>query len=354
VLDWTISFGPITIGDAETLPAVNFTNLDVLSMPEIRSNDLTLIQRDGYWAGDDYMGGRTISLALEVQAKSVDEFNAANNLIARAFSPGVSGEIPFSFKIPGLANGREAYINARARRRSAPLDASFARLYCAYEVELFATDPIIYAAEETVVTIRNGTPSGPPARISVEGSRTTSPKITFTNVVNPRIVNAITNVGTTYTGSGTWTVDGPNYIPGERFLVLSDTGTPKDGDGRSQVAGHVGLMADYTVYLYDTMTQTVYAEIPFSALSYDYVMDEAGSATVELPIAAPKRDGNPLTPEDVRPIRTGIAIQRGTELVWGGLVWTYRLNLTARTIALSARGYLSYYAYRHTAVLGVK
>ncbi|QPB09555.1 minor tail protein [Streptomyces phage Sycamore] len=113
-------------------------------------------------------------------------------------------------------------------------------------------------------------------------------------------------------------------------------------------------MADYKVFLYDTMTQSVYAEVPFSSLSYDYTMDEAGSATVELPIAAPKRDGNPLTPEDVRPIRTGIVIQRGTELVWGGLVWAYRLNLTTRTIALSAQGYLSYYRYRHTAVKGVK
>ncbi|QPB09554.1 minor tail protein [Streptomyces phage Sycamore] len=229
MLDWTISYGPITIGDAETLPAVNFTNLDVLSMPEVRSNDVTLIQRDGLWAGDDYMGGRTISLSLEVQARDTEEFNAANNLIQRAFSPGVSGEAPFSFQLPGIANGRSAYVNARTRRRSAPLDASFARLYCAYEIELFATDPMVYASEETVVTIRNGSPSGPAARMTVEGSRSVKPQITFSGVTNPKLTNAISGIVNSYTGTGTWTVEGPSYGPGERFLVLSDSGTPKTG-----------------------------------------------------------------------------------------------------------------------------
>ncbi|QPB09775.1 minor tail protein [Streptomyces phage Shady] len=227
--DWTLSYGPITIGDAEALPAVNFTNLDVMSMPEVRTNDITLIQRDGYWAGDDYMGGRTVALSLEVQGKDSDEFNEAVNLIMRAFSPGVSGESPLTFKIPGVANGREAYVNVRTRRRSAPLDARFGRLYCAFEIELFATDPLIYATEETAVTIRNGTPSGPLARVLVEGSRTAETTIDFTGVTNPRIENAFTGVGTTYTGTGTFTTAGPKYIPGERFLVLKDSGTPKTG-----------------------------------------------------------------------------------------------------------------------------
>ncbi len=113
-------------------------------------------------------------------------------------------------------------------------------------------------------------------------------------------------------------------------------------------------MADYRIYLYNLKTQTVYAEIPFSALSYSYVMDEAGSATIEIPIGVPKVDGSPLTYADLFPVRTGIAIQRGTELVWGGLLWAYRLNLTARTIQLTASGYLSYYAKRHTGTNGVK
>lgn len=119
-------------------------------------------------------------------------------------------------------------------------------------------------------------------------------------------------------------------------------------------ARRVDLVATYRVLLYNMKTQAVYAEIPFSALSYSYVMDEAGSATVEIPIGVPKVNGTPITPADLFPVRTGIAIQRDAELVWGGLLWAYRLNLTTRTISLSASGYLSYWAKRQTGTNGVK
>ncbi|QPB09702.1 minor tail protein [Streptomyces phage Shaeky] len=109
----------------------------------------------------------------------------------------------------------------------------------------------------------------------------------------------------------------------------------------------------YRIYLYNTKTKAVFAEIPFSALSYSYVMDEAGSATVEIPIGVPRTDGQPLTPDDLMPVRTGVVIERDGALVWGGLLWAYRLNLTARTIALSAQGYLSYWAKRMTGANGV-
>ncbi|MFJ8394386.1 hypothetical protein [Streptomyces sp. NPDC094144] len=112
-------------------------------------------------------------------------------------------------------------------------------------------------------------------------------------------------------------------------------------------------MATYRVFLYNLKTQLVYAELPFSALSYGYTMDAAGTATLDIPIGVPKVDGKPLTPADLFPVRTGVAIQRGTELVWGGVLWAYRLNLSTRTISLSASGYLSYWAKRQTGVNGV-
>ncbi|QPB09776.1 minor tail protein [Streptomyces phage Shady] len=113
-------------------------------------------------------------------------------------------------------------------------------------------------------------------------------------------------------------------------------------------------MATYKVFLYNVLTQNVITEIPFAALSYSYVMDEPGTAEIEIPMTALKTDGNPLTPDDVFPVRTGIAIQRDSELVWGGLLWAYRADLAKRTLSLSAQGYLSYYRYRHTATAGVK
>ncbi|MEW1550953.1 hypothetical protein [Streptomyces tsukubensis] len=200
---------------------MNFTNFDVSSMPDIRSSDVTLIQRDGLWAGDDYIGGRTVNLSLEVQALDADEFGAAVNLVMRAFSPGVSGETQLRFRIPGLANGREAYVKARTRKRSNPLDASFARLSCAFEIELFATDPLIYAGEETSVTLRKGIPT----LVPIDGSRAAKPSIAFTNVVNPKLLDAEDGKTTfSHTGTGTFTVSGPNYTPGNRYITLTDSG----------------------------------------------------------------------------------------------------------------------------------
>ncbi|QDQ14319.1 hypothetical protein [Streptomyces spectabilis] len=112
-------------------------------------------------------------------------------------------------------------------------------------------------------------------------------------------------------------------------------------------------MAAYRVFLYNLRTQRVTGEVPFSALSYSYVMDEPGAATVEIPIDVAAKSGKPLKPNDLFPVRTGLVIERDGELVWGGVVWTYRLNLTTRTIALNAKGYLSYYEKRHTPTYGL-
>ncbi|WP_052509604.1 hypothetical protein [Kitasatospora griseola] len=208
--DWTISYGPLTLGNAEIMPAVNFTSFDPLTMPDIRSNDVELIQRDGLWAGDDYMGGRTIDLSLEVQGIDREEFNSAVNLVMRAFSPGVAGESKLSFKIPGLCNGREAYVMARTRKRSNPLDANFARLYCAFEIQLFATDPVVYAADVTTVTLAKNVP----ALVPFDGSLPTTPAVTFTGTTSPKILDAETGA-----------VAGPTYDPGNRYLKLTDSGT---------------------------------------------------------------------------------------------------------------------------------
>lgn len=107
-------------------------------------------------------------------------------------------------------------------------------------------------------------------------------------------------------------------------------------------------MADYNIYLYNVLTQTVTASVPASALSYGYTMDAAGTASIEIPIGVPKKNGSPLTQADLFPVVTGVAIERDGVLVWGGLVWAYAVDLSKRTITVTAQGYLSYFAKRNT------
>jgi hypothetical protein len=113
-------------------------------------------------------------------------------------------------------------------------------------------------------------------------------------------------------------------------------------------------VSEYIVHLYDIRTQEIYAQVATSAISYDYEMDAPGSANISIPMDVSKLDGTPLKPADIFPCRTAIAIQRGSELVWGGIVWQYNVDLSSRFIALDAGGYFSYYKYRHTNRAGVK
>ncbi|MGW0929562.1 hypothetical protein [Streptomyces sp. NPDC002644] len=109
----------------------------------------------------------------------------------------------------------------------------------------------------------------------------------------------------------------------------------------------------YTVYLYNTKTKAVFAQIPYSALTFDQELDASGSCSVTLPIDAPKLDGDPLTPDDLFPVGTGVVISRDDELVWGGILWAYRVDLSTRSLILTARGYLSYFEKRHTDAPGM-
>lgn len=111
-------------------------------------------------------------------------------------------------------------------------------------------------------------------------------------------------------------------------------------------------MNSYKVLLYNIRTQKVTATVPVSSLSYGYEMDAPGTCTFSIPLGALKATGHELTHEDLYPVRTGVAIQRGDELVWGGLVWSWRYNVRALSIEVNAAGYMSFYKYRHTPAHG--
>ncbi|MEU6684436.1 hypothetical protein [Streptomyces sp. NPDC046832] len=186
--DWTCEYGGLVMGLPDS--AVSIVGIDgLLSLPEVRSSDLVLVQRDGLWPGDDYLNGRTVTLTLEIYGSTREEFTAALNALQAAFMPGKE-ERPFRFLFPGVAGDRTGYVNARVRRRSAPLDLNFAYLTCNMVVELFSTQPYIYADSPRTVTARSYrrtvSPNGfvPPAvvpwNISTQGAQPVDPVTRFT------------------------------------------------------------------------------------------------------------------------------------------------------------------------------
>lgn len=118
--DWTCEFNGLVMGEPDS--AISIVGVDgLLSLPDVRTSDLTLVQRNGLWAGRDYLNGRTVTLTLEVYGNTREEFTEALNALQAAFTPGID-ESPFRFRFPGAAADQTAYVMARVRKRSAPLD----------------------------------------------------------------------------------------------------------------------------------------------------------------------------------------------------------------------------------------
>ncbi|WP_411144973.1 hypothetical protein [Streptomyces sp. x-80] len=150
--DWTCEFNGLVVGAPDS--AISIVAVDgLLSTPDVRTADLALVQRHGLWAGDDYLGGRTVTLTLEIYGTR-EEFTRALTQVQAAFLP-ATPERPFRFRFPGAAGDRTAVIKARTRKRSGPLDLNFAHRVCNVVVELFATDPTIYGQGARTVTVRS-------------------------------------------------------------------------------------------------------------------------------------------------------------------------------------------------------
>ncbi|WP_433858234.1 hypothetical protein [Streptomyces kronopolitis] len=222
--DWTCEFNGLVMGVPDS--AVSIVGVDgLLSLPEIRSSDLTIVQRHGLWPGRDYMNGRTVTLTLEVYGSTREEFTEALNALQAAFTPGVD-EIPFRFRFPGAAADQTAYVMARVRKRSAPLDLNFAYMTCNMVVELFSTSPYIVGDAPRIVTVRSsvtaqpatglttgetvpfvleaqGVTADPVSRFTEYGSVVARPVVEIRNASSPWLVDDVTGLwfGLSYAGN---------------------------------------------------------------------------------------------------------------------------------------------------------
>lgn len=121
--------------------------------PEVRTSDLQLASRHGLYPGADLLGGRAVTITVAVYAWSQADFAEAVAALRAAFQPGAAAESPLTFQLPGIAGGVTARINARARRAALPVTTQYHQLSATAVVELFATDPRIYADRESTVAV---------------------------------------------------------------------------------------------------------------------------------------------------------------------------------------------------------
>ncbi|WP_367140434.1 MULTISPECIES: phage distal tail protein [Streptomyces] len=201
--DWTCEYKGLVMGAPDS--PISIVAVDgLISLPDVRTSDLALVQRHGLWPGDDYMGGRTVTVTLEIYGSTPEEFSRAVTSVQAAFAP-EGPEAKFRFRFPGAAGGQTAYVLARSRKRSGLLDLNFAHLVCNVVVELFATAPEIRGDTDQRLELKSGADGQPSRsfRLTQHGAKTAMPVISITNAVNPVIENVTTGTrfGVTYTGA---------------------------------------------------------------------------------------------------------------------------------------------------------
>ncbi|MFE9026225.1 hypothetical protein ACFYOA_08175 [Streptomyces iakyrus] len=105
-------------------------------------------------------------------------------------------------------------------------------------------------------------------------------------------------------------------------------------------------MPDYEVLQVESQTGDVVASLPVTGITYSEVLNEAGSASVAMPL-------DEADPATLQPAQSALVVVRDGEPVWGGPVWTTSADLAAGTLTLNASGWFSYYKACYLASVGV-
>jgi Siphovirus-type tail component, C-terminal domain len=139
--DWELGFGSLLIADGS---AFSIANIDgIADIPDLRINDRSRLRRHGMLPGDDFLGGRSVVVDVEVFGTNDTDFNVQVAALKQALSPG-SVESPLTFKVPGVAGGGIRRLNVRPRKLALPVETKFYYRQPVASVEFFATDPRIY------------------------------------------------------------------------------------------------------------------------------------------------------------------------------------------------------------------
>lgn len=206
--DWMAEFNGLAVGDDEAISLVQIEGL--ADLPAVRSADRTILRRDGLHAGDDFLGGRSVVLTLELEADTDAGLATLVEAVGAAFQ--VGAEQALVFQVPGVAGGNKAQLWCRPRALSAPITLDWLYRMPIMRVQLAASDPRLYALTEgseadTLPTTEGGREFNevPPITFGAvstgglftctnDGTVLTWPVIKLTGpVTNPRITNVTTD-----------------------------------------------------------------------------------------------------------------------------------------------------------------
>ena len=209
--DWELEYNGLLVGADTDYPVAQISGL--LDLPDIKSGDQDRLRRNGLHAGDDFLGGRSVSVTFEVYADTDSEFETAMENLLNATAPG-GPEVGLAFQLPGVADGNKAVVFARPRKRSVQMDTSYLYRIPTVLLEFFAVDPRIYSATLSSSSISVAVTSG-----GLEFDAT--PDLTFGTTGEGGTFNAKNNGS--FPAGALFRVEGPCSNPRIENLTLDRT-----------------------------------------------------------------------------------------------------------------------------------
>lgn len=272
---WEMSFNGVTFGGDTALSVASVEGL--ADLPAIITSDRDRLRQHGRTPGADFLGGREVTVGLEVFGGTEAAFTTAVQALQAVTMPG-DPEAPLYFRVPGIGDSGVCYVNARPRKRSMPVATEFYYRIPVASVAFSATDPRIYSG-------------------TAKQTQTTNP-VTFGglafNATADFSFGGVTSSGTvTATNAGTFQtplrfrIDGPvvdpvitNVVTGERLAL---TITLASGQYLDICTAGRTVLLNGTASRYSSLTaDTTWMQLPpgNSEFQFRATTDFAGQLTI--------------------------------------------------------------------------
>ena len=141
--DWEMEYNGVAVGGDNPILASRVTGL--LDLPDISSGDQGRLRRHGLHPGDDFLMGRSVTIAFEIHGDTQGDFDTALSSLLTMTKPG-EDEAQLFFQVPGVAGGDKAFLWCRPRKRKVTIDREYYYNLAKVIVQFDATDPRLYLA----------------------------------------------------------------------------------------------------------------------------------------------------------------------------------------------------------------
>jgi len=205
---YSFAFNGFVFGGANS--PYQITMVDGLEgLPTLRVQDANRGYQDGMFSGRDFLGGRTITIQMQILPGNGQTAPQNFNTLQTALIPQQSGTTPLQFQL-SPAGGLQ-FINARVRSRKTVVDPDYTYGLIRAEYTFFCPDPRYYDNTTQTATMTYTTPTGrtyprvypltygggsntQSVQITNSGYINTYPVITiYGPVTNPVVGNSTTN-----------------------------------------------------------------------------------------------------------------------------------------------------------------